>query len=74
MNPLNTLSRLIEEALDQSGLSEREVEALTGINRNTLKRRLVKPGDLSLDETDRIARFMGTTAEALIAKAHGRAA
>jgi len=75
MDPLTHLVTLIQEVTgtpEAPKLSERHVESITGIHRNTLKRRLVKPADFKWDELEAIARLTGRDLETLIANAHGR--
>jgi len=48
------------------GLSETQLATASGIARMTLKRRLVDPAAFTLDELERVATVLGTTAESLI--------
>jgi len=74
MDPLTTLATLVRDAV-KAAASERQAETITGISRNTLNRRIAKPGDFTLDELDIVARFVGQPdVETLIAHIHGRAA
>jgi transcriptional regulator with XRE-family HTH domain len=67
-NPPNNLGGIVAEAFKDAGLSENEASLLTGISRQTLRRRLAgAPFDVT--ELANIARILDIPASELMARA-----
>lgn len=72
-NPLNSLAEVVRVALTDADLSENTASILSGIPRQTLRRRLVT-GDFKYGELQQVAGILGTTPAELLARAEQRAA
>ena len=68
------LSEVVGNALESTGLSDRQIEAKTGISRLTLKRRLADGSKFTVAELERIATLTDTRVSALVALAEETAA
>lgn len=69
-----TLSEVVGKALSDTGLSDRQIEARTGISRVTLRRRLGDPDEFKMRELRRVAAFLGMKLSDLVALSEERAA
>jgi transcriptional regulator with XRE-family HTH domain len=67
-NPPNNLGDVITEALAGAGISQNQAALLTGISRETLRRRLAG-ATFDVDELAAVARILDTTASELMARA-----
>lgn len=67
------LAQVARDELDALDLSDREIERLTGISRDTLKRRIAS-GALYGGDLIKIAGLLGVPLSVLVARAEGRAA
>ena len=72
-NPLNDLAEVVRVALNDADLSENTASILSGIPRQTLRRRLVT-GDFKYGELQLVAGILDTTPAALLTRAEKRAA
>ena len=68
----SSLGTLIQDKIEALGLTERELEARTGINRMTLRRRYVS-GEFTWPEMVRVAALLDTTPSALAKELEGAA-
>jgi len=68
------LSEVVGNALESTGLSDRQIEAKTGISRLTLKRRLADGSKFTVAELERIATLTDTRVSVLVALAEETAA
>jgi len=72
-NPLTPLAQVVRLALNDADLSENTASILSGIPRQTLRRRLVT-GDFKYGELQQVATILDTTPAALVALAEQAAA
>jgi hypothetical protein len=73
-NTLASLATVVAEALDATALSDREIEAQTGIARTTLKRRLADGDFRFVSELAPIARLLGVKVHEIVRQAEEPAA
>lgn len=67
------LAAVVADALEQSGISDRQAAEQAAIPRTTLTRKL-RTGDFTVREIESIAAVLGTTASDLMGRAEAGAA
>ena len=74
MDNTAALADIINDLVTQAGMTAHGLAVEAGIPWVTLRRRLIEPGDMRVDELGRIAAVLGETSAALLAQAEQRTA
>ena len=72
MDNTATLADVINGLLEEAGMTAHGLAIEAGIPWVTLRRRLIEPGDIRIDELARIAAVLGKSAAVLLALAEKR--